>query len=69
MSCRTKPPLRGLLRVPQAAQYLDGAVSQTTLRQWIWHRRVESVRIGGCVFIPKLALDRMIVRTPAKGTE
>jgi excisionase family DNA binding protein len=51
-----------LLRVPQAVEYLDGCVTESTLRQWIFHRKIESVRIGGSVCIPVAVLDALIER-------
>jgi excisionase family DNA binding protein len=51
---------RRLFRIPQAVDYLGGAVKAATLRQWIWRRRIEYVHIGRAVCIPQDALDRLI---------
>ena len=42
-------------------------VQPKTVRQWIWRRQIDVVRIGRCVRIPQSAIDRMIERgtTPA----
>lgn len=53
---------RRLLRIPQAAEYLGGVIKEKTLRQWIYHRRIETVRIGRAVCIPVEALDAIIDR-------
>jgi excisionase family DNA binding protein len=54
-----------LLRVPQAAEYLNGIVSEKTLRSWIFLKKIDVVRIGGAVCIPVEALDKMIEHVPA----
>lgn len=59
MTARTKAPRR-LFRIPEASEYVGGAIKPATLRQWIWRRKIESVRIGGAVCIPQDALDRLI---------
>jgi hypothetical protein len=51
---------RRLFRIPQAVDYLGGAVKAAPLRQWIWRRRIEYVHIGRAVCIPQDALDRLI---------
>ena len=51
---------RRLFRIPQAVDYLGGAVKAATLRQWIWRRQIEHVHIGRAVCIPQDALDRLI---------
>ena len=53
---------RRLFRVPEAVAYLGGAVKAGTLRQWIWRRQIETVRLGGAVCIPQDALDKLIER-------
>ena len=49
---------RGLLSVPQAAQYLG--VSAGTLRNWVSTRRVEFVKVGRLTKFTVTALDRYI---------
>jgi excisionase family DNA binding protein len=51
---------RKLLRLPQARDYLSGVVKLNTLRQWIWRREIEVVRVGRSVCIPQDVLDRII---------
>jgi excisionase family DNA binding protein len=51
---------RRLFRIPAAYEYLGGAVKEATLRQWIWRRQIETVRIGRAVCIPQDALDKLI---------
>ena len=53
---------RRLLRIPAAAEYLGGTVTVATLRQWVWTRKIETVRIGRAVRIPVDALDELIER-------
>ncbi len=53
---------RKLYRLPAAVEYLDGVVKVSTLRQWIWRRQIETVRVGRAVCIPKSALDKVIER-------
>jgi excisionase family DNA binding protein len=53
---------RKLLRIPQAVDYLGGAVKAATLRQWIWRREIEYVHIGRAVCIPQDSLDKLIER-------
>ena len=61
MVVKSAPRLqRRLLRIPEAVDYLGGAVKPATLRQWIWRRRIEHVHIGRAVCIPQEALDRLI---------
>lgn len=60
--CRTTKHKPHLLRVPQAAAYLDNVITVRTLRQWIFAKKIESVRIGGAVCIPVHALDSLIER-------
>jgi excisionase family DNA binding protein len=58
---------RRLLRIPQAVEYVDGVIKASTFRQWIWARRIETVRLGRVVCIPSDALDKIIEqgRVPA----
>lgn len=53
---------RRLFRIPQAVDYVGGAVKAATFRQWIWRRQIETVRIGRAVCIPQDALDKLIDR-------
>jgi excisionase family DNA binding protein len=53
---------RKLLRIPQAVEYMNGVVTAATLRQWIWLRRIEVIRVGRAVCIPADALDAIIER-------
>jgi excisionase family DNA binding protein len=63
MESKQKPQRR--LNVTDAADYLG--VRPATIRQWVWRRQIDTVRIGRCVRIPQEALDRIIERgtTPA----
>ncbi len=60
MVIQTSRTQRKLLRIPQAVDYLGGAVKAATLRQWIWRRQIEHVHIGRAVCIPQDALDRLV---------
>jgi excisionase family DNA binding protein len=62
MAIQASRTQRKLFRIPQAVDYLGGAVKAATLRQWIWLRKIETVRIGRAVCIPQDALDRLIDR-------
>ncbi len=53
---------RKLLRIPQAVEYMGGVITAATLRQWIWLRKIETVRLGRVVCIPVEALDEVIER-------
>jgi excisionase family DNA binding protein len=53
---------RRLYRIPQAVEYLDGVITEKTIRSWIWRRQIDVVRIGRAVCIPQDALDRIIER-------
>jgi excisionase family DNA binding protein len=48
------------LTIPDAADYLG--VRPSTIRQWVWRRKIDVVRIGRCVRIPLEACDRIIER-------
>ena len=53
---------RKLLRIPAAVEYMGGVVTAATIRQWVWRRKIETVRIGRAVCIPSDALDKLIER-------
>jgi excisionase family DNA binding protein len=59
MSDGAKPPLR-LLTVEEAAERLS--LSLSTLRIWVWKRRIDTVRIGKSVRISEAVLDDLIRR-------
>jgi len=48
------------LSISDAADYLG--VKPSTIRQWVWRRQIDVVRIGRCVRIPQEACDRIIER-------
>jgi excisionase family DNA binding protein len=60
---------RKLLRIKQAVAYVNGVVTEKTLRDWIWRRKIEVVRVGRCVCVSEDALDAIIQRgtRPALG--
>ena len=53
------------MTVRESAEYLG--VSEALIRQWIWQRKIETIRIGRAVRISQSALDAIIERgtTPA----
>lgn len=53
---------RKMLRIPQAVEYMGGAVTASTLRQWVWKRKIETIRLGKTVCIPQDALDKLVER-------
>jgi excisionase family DNA binding protein len=53
-------PRRRLYRLPAAVEYLGGAIKLSTLRQWVWRRQIDVVRVGRIVCIPQEALDKII---------
>jgi len=53
---------RKLFRIRQAREYLDRTIAEKTLRDWVWRRKIESVRVGRAVCIPQDALDKIIQR-------
>ena len=57
---------RRLLPLPQAADRLGLKLS--TIRFWVWQRKIETVRVGRAVRIPEDAIDRLIEQgtVPAK---
>ena len=51
-----------LLRIPGAVDYLDNVITKGTMRQWVYHGKIASVRVNGAVCIPVEALDALIER-------
>jgi excisionase family DNA binding protein len=66
--CRTVKRKPRLLRIPDAVAYLDNVIKERTMRQWIFHGKIPSVRIGAAVCVPVEALDALIAegRHPRK---
>jgi excisionase family DNA binding protein len=58
-------PREELNTIPQAAQQLN--LSNSTIRSWIWQRRIESVRVGRALRIRQSVIDAVIEKsiTPA----
>lgn len=57
-----------LLRVEEAADFLN--VKPSTIRAWLLHRKIASVRVGGrSVRIPRAALEKLVNENtiPARG--
>lgn len=52
--------MENLKTVPEVAKYLR--VQQSTLRRWIFERKIETVRIGRAVRIRQEVVDEMIER-------
>jgi hypothetical protein len=61
--------MKRLMRVPEAHRYLQMAhgvrLSEKTLRQWVFLRKVASTRVGGMVYIQAESLDEMVQESPA----
>jgi excisionase family DNA binding protein len=55
-----------LLRLEEAAERLGLKLS--TLRFWVWQRKIEVVRVGRAVRVREDAIERLIVKgtVPAK---
>ena len=51
-------PREKLNTIPETAQQLN--LSNSTIRSWIWQRRIESVRVGRVVRIRQSAIDAVI---------
>ncbi len=51
---------RKLLTTAEAAAELG--LAERTVRQWIWRRKIDTVRIGRCVRVPAAACDALIER-------
>lgn len=47
-----------LLTIGEAAKQL--AISPPTLRAWIWHRRIDFVRVGRAVRIKQETVDALV---------
>ncbi len=60
IKCRTTKTRPQLLRVPQAARYLDNMIAVGTLRNWICAGRIPVIRIGRNVCIKTSVLDELI---------
>jgi excisionase family DNA binding protein len=50
-----------LLTLKEAADRL--AISLATIRSWVWHRKIEVVKIGRCVRIKEEVIDDLISRS------
>jgi excisionase family DNA binding protein len=53
-----KARAKELLNAREAAEYLH--VSENTIRQWIWQRRLPVVKLGRAVRLKKSDLDQII---------
>jgi hypothetical protein len=53
---------RNLLRIPDAVRYLDGTVTASTIRGWIFRKKITHVRLNGVTCIPRSELDALIRR-------
>jgi excisionase family DNA binding protein len=52
--------MQALLKTKEAAQLLN--LSENTIRQWIWQRRLPVVRIGRAVRLRREDLEQLIER-------
>ena len=52
--------LSAMLTVPEAAKRLG--LKESTLRFWIWQRRIEYVKVGRAVRISERAIAELIAR-------
>ncbi len=52
--------MQPLLKAKEAAQLLN--LSENTIRQWIWQRRLPVVRIGRAVRLRREDLEKLIER-------
>lgn len=52
--------MQALLKTKEAAQLLN--LSENTIRQWIWQRRLPVVRIGRAVRLRREDLEKLIER-------
>jgi excisionase family DNA binding protein len=66
-SAHQSTPMRQLLKPEEAAAYL--AVSEHTIRQWIWQRRLPVVRLGRAVRLRREDLDAVIKRHREEGVD
>ena len=55
------PGERSLLTAKEAAEFL--CLSENTIRQWIWQRRLPVVRLGRAVRLRREDLDQLIKRS------
>jgi excisionase family DNA binding protein len=53
--------MQALLKAKEAAQLLN--LSENTIRQWIWQRRLPVVRIGRAVRLRRQDLEEIIERS------
>jgi excisionase family DNA binding protein len=56
----THEKMQTLLKTKEAAQLLN--LSENTIRQWIWQRRLPVVRIGRAVRLRREDLEQLIER-------
>jgi excisionase family DNA binding protein len=49
-----------LLDIPMTAERLG--VKESTVRFWVWQRKIEYVKVGRCVRVPESAVERIIER-------
>lgn len=54
----THEKIQELLKPKEAAQFLN--LSENTIRQWIWQRRLPVVRLGRAVRLRRQDLERLI---------
>jgi excisionase family DNA binding protein len=58
------PDENRLLTVKEAASFLN--VSINTVRMWIWQKRIDTVRLGRSVRIPKKSIEDILTRNYQK---
>ena len=58
LAAKARKPENALLSIPEAALMLN--VSVATIRNWVWLRRVPSVRIGRSVRLRQSDLQKVI---------
>jgi excisionase family DNA binding protein len=65
MASKNATPKDPLNSIPETAYQLGLQVS--TIRSWVWQRKIESVRVGRAVRIRQSAIDAVIEKgtTPA----
>ena len=52
--------LSAMLTVPEAAKRLG--LKESTLRFWVWQRKIEHVKVGRAVRIPERTIAELIAR-------